>query len=843
MSEQYRDRVCGNEQRRYQTRQARLNGIDYLEVEISPDGVVLTVLFLGKLKRSIEKENVLILGGQRIRNLQVLGVTACLVEGIEQDDCLKVYLDRAGDFSTYTLCLVEVDEYKHPLKEDDWQEKPRYKPLLGFDPRYACLDFTFQAACPSDLDCKSEKICPPEKPVEPEINYLAKDYASFRQLILDRLALLAPDWQERHVPDLGITLVELLAYTGDYLSYFQDAVATEAYLDTARKRISVRRHARLVDYYLFEGSNARAWEFVRVDRPTGPLKLEDFFFIAPYNNDIRAHGMLKFEELANAFPAGYEVFEPLPVDGQTSVSFSPGHNQLYFYTWGDRECCLPRGTTTATLRGPIKPELKKGDFLLFEEVLGPKTGAPADADPRHRHVVRLTEVRKDVDPLILREVVEIAWDPADALPFPLCLSTIGNPPNCEYLCDITVARGNLVLVDHGRRVEEDLDPVPSEKTVWECEDVGRPRISRVHRPRYRPALTDVPLVFSQRLPRHAPAASRLLVQQDRYTQPAILQLADSEACLWEVRRDLLSSGSEQRHFVAEIDDDRRARLRFGDGELGRAPSPGSKFHIVYRIGGGLAGNVGAEKISQIVFRPGWRIFGVNFSPRNPFPATGGKPPESTTHARLMAPYAFHSELQRAVIPDDYAVLVQRDFPDLVQRAAATLRWTGSWYEVLVAPDLLGGVEASSELCEIVRRRLRRYRRIGHDLVVKPAQFVALDLALIVCVLPDALRGHVKRAVLQALSSGLRPDGQPGFFHPDLMSFGEPVLLSRILATVQGVEGVESVTVTRFKRQFAEANHEIEDGYLQVGPLEIARLDNDPSFPENGKLELTLRGGR
>ena len=74
-----------------------------------------------------------------------------------------------------------------------------------------------------------------------------------------------PDWTERHVPDLGIALVELLAYTGDYLSYYQDAVATEAYLDTARQRISVRRHARLVDYYLHEGCNARAWVCIETD--------------------------------------------------------------------------------------------------------------------------------------------------------------------------------------------------------------------------------------------------------------------------------------------------------------------------------------------------------------------------------------------------------------------------------------------------------------------------------------------------------------------------------------------------------------------------------------------------
>ena len=68
-----------------------------------------------------------------------------------------------------------------------------------------------------------------------------------------------PEWRERHVPDIGITLVELLAYVGDHLSYYQDAVATEAYLGTARQRISVRRHARLVDYQMHEGCNARAW--------------------------------------------------------------------------------------------------------------------------------------------------------------------------------------------------------------------------------------------------------------------------------------------------------------------------------------------------------------------------------------------------------------------------------------------------------------------------------------------------------------------------------------------------------------------------------------------------------
>ena len=70
------------------------------------------------------------------------------------------------------------------------------------------------------------------------VDYLVKDYAGFRRLILDRLAQAMPGWQERSPADVGVVLAELLAHAADTLSYYQDAVATEAYLGTARKRVS-----------------------------------------------------------------------------------------------------------------------------------------------------------------------------------------------------------------------------------------------------------------------------------------------------------------------------------------------------------------------------------------------------------------------------------------------------------------------------------------------------------------------------------------------------------------------------------------------------------------------------
>src|SRR5436189_6138069 len=88
------------------------------------------------------------------------------------------------------------------------------------------------------------------------------------------MALFLPEGRERNPADLGIALVELLAYAGDHLCYQQDAIATQAYIGSARKRVSLRRHARLVDYFVHDGTNARVWVQLttaadRVDLPAG----------------------------------------------------------------------------------------------------------------------------------------------------------------------------------------------------------------------------------------------------------------------------------------------------------------------------------------------------------------------------------------------------------------------------------------------------------------------------------------------------------------------------------------------------------------------------------------------
>ena len=147
------------------------------------------------------------------------------------------------------------------------------------------------------------------------------------------------------------------------------------------------------------------------------------------------------------------------------------------------------------------------------------------------------------------------------------------------------------------------------------------------------------------------------------------------------------------------------------------------------------------------------------------------------------------------------------------------------------------------LLQEIRLALHRYRRIGHDVVVKRAVPVPLEVKLCVCVLPHFLRGHVEAALLDVLGNRPLADGRRGFFHPDNLTFGQGIALSRLLAAAQAVAGVESVKARIFERLFEGSKGELASGFLPLGPLEIAQLDNDPRFPDHGELLLEMRGGR
>lgn len=808
-----------------------VNGIDFIEV--SEDQTLLFVRFIRTDRvAGLTKDNFRIQGGRRIPNVRVVAVTQGLGSLVDPNT-LTLEVDQPGDFSLYTLRIVRGGT-----------GGDRDEPPAGFDPLLSATELEFKAACETEFDCGHKDPCPREPKPAPSIDYLAKDYASFRQLLLDRMAVLIPEWRERHAADLNVTLVELLAYVGDYLSYRQDAIATEAYLGTARRRVSVRRHARLVDYPMHDGANARVWIRLAVDqgitlprRKEGLTQFLTRVSIPGGTLPLRlAHGTRAFED---ALTAGTKVFEL--VDAPELLALHPDRNEMHFHTWAARECCLPRGATTADLQGDLTTLQDR--IVIFAEVKGARSGDARDADRTHRHAVRVTNATKIADPLAGIDVTRIEWGEEDALPFPICVSSKNAKGGFEE--NVSVAWGNVVLADHGRTITGvPLGPVPrvSEALAVRGEsghcDGEPPQPPPV---RFTPLLPHRDITFEAPYDAKLPA-SALLAVEPRQLAPHSMKLVenDSAARQWFPRAHLLDAGNSDLHFVVENESDGSAFLRFGDGVSGAVPAAGMSFTASYRIGHGIDGNIGGDAIACIVSDAPQTAFVTLVT--NPLPARGGVEPESMERVRQNAPAAFRVQ-QRAVTAADYGEMAQRCSRD-VQRAAATFRWTGSWNTVFITVDRRSGRDVGEEKFRFdLERCLNRYRMAGHDLRFDLPRFVPLELAMTVCVKRDYFRSDVAGALGEVLGTSTLAGGRRGFFHPDNFTFAQPLYVSQLLAAAQSVEGVDSVEITALHRQGTPSSAALESGRLEVGTLEIVQLENDPNFRERGLLALDLRGGR
>lgn len=823
-----------------------LNGIDFLEVldeRTDPFAERQTTLYLHFLKPvavgQIQPENITILGGERIKNIRVLSVQHDLASplsppGADQGKVLEIKVSEAGDFSNYTLSLIF--DALHPNQ-----------PPNGFDQILSSVVFSFKILCPTDFDCKPTHYCETAPQAAPEINYLAKDYASFRQVMLDRMALLAPSWKERNPADTGIMLIELLAYTADYLSYKQDAITTEAYLGTARKRSSVRRHARLVDYFMHDGCNARVWMQICLNKSISSLvikKREDDGISVNhfFSKSVRLQPANNFDakEVQESLKEGVQIFEPKEIE---AVTLFPEHNEIHFYTWSQESCCLPKGAVRATLEGDF-PNLSVGQILILMEKIDPSTGVEQDANPAHRQAVKLTKKTTGTDSLNGQSITEIEWHTDDALTFSLCISSNNHP-------HVGVALGNIVLADHGFTQEDNHvsslfpDTVPAAILSYPgetaiCSDTDTP--PEAIPARYRPQLKYRGLTFASPLIQSASAAASMKI--DLRTVKPEIHLRETDATdlvlgKWNPYYDLLNADGETKGFVVEAENDGAAILRFGDNRQGERPESGRRFLATYRLGSGPYGNVGANTIHHLVSSDPAVIGAVDFIDKvwNPMPAKGGKEPEQMEEVRQYAPEAFRTQ-QRAVTNADYEYFAPKVNPD-VQRAAASLRWTGSWKTFFLTVDRFGGGEVTPEFESELRAGLEQYRIAGYDLEVDGPLFVNLEIEIQVCIKPGYLAGDVRRALLEIFSNRILPGGRKGVFHPDQFSFGQPVYLSKLYAAAQNTTGVSSMKITKLRRQGDVITTVPDTGVFELGRREIARCDNDLNFPERGSLNIII----
>ena len=255
-----------------------------------------------------------------------------------RDDVLTVAVDASGDFSTYTLRL------RTSITDDS--------PPAMFDPPLSAVRLLVQGRLPERLRLRRPDVLPARRCARPSRRSTTspRTTTSFRQLMLDRLAALAPDWTERNPADLGVALVELLAYVGDQLSYYQDAVATEAYLGTARRRVSVRRHARLLDYR--DARRLQRPGLGRLRRRLGQRRRR------PGTRRRHRAPLARHTEQTTVAPADLPSAGGGTADhvrDDVPITLDAAHNAIGFYTWSDDQCCLPKGATACDTDRTTRP--------------------------------------------------------------------------------------------------------------------------------------------------------------------------------------------------------------------------------------------------------------------------------------------------------------------------------------------------------------------------------------------------------------------------------------------------------------------------------------------------------
>jgi hypothetical protein len=262
---------------------------------------------------------------------------------------------------------------------------------------------------------------------------------------------------------------------------------------------------------------------------------------------------------------------------------------------------------------------------------------------------------------------------------------------------------------------------------------------------------------------------------------------------WQPRPHLFFSGPEDRHYMV---DRASGRLLFGDGRYGRLPTVGANNIRArqYQAGGGLAGNVPADKITQLL-SPAPFVEAVT----NPRAADGGAEGETLAAVKTRGPYTLRHR-GRALAARDYEALAREASPGVaVARALPAIAPNGrpapGWVTVIIVPQ---SQEVHPQPSYELRRQVHRYLVARTPATVTPTRiavigpgYLPIGVAATVAPREASEAGAVDRRVHTSLMTFLHPltGGPEGQGWP----FGRHVYLSDVAAVLEAVDGVDYVT--------------------------------------------------
>ncbi|HEX3765597.1 MAG TPA: baseplate J/gp47 family protein [Kofleriaceae bacterium] len=653
------------------------------------------------------------------------------------------------------------------------------------------------------------------------LDYATRDYDGFVQLLVSVIDRQDTPWTERAAADVGIMVVELVAYELDRLAYAGDRVAEESFLPTARRRESARRHAALADYPLDRGNATRGFQWFQlaagqqlalparasVAAPDDPAHPDAARLFAETLEPVRLDARRNWFVLAHSVAAGARALRLAAADGSLpdlrALGLSAGMKLIV------GKPPVP-GLPPTPAEGPL--QLAAGETVTVARVM--------------RHGVELAQPLQSTWPggpdgaWVLGNVVEVrrgttsAWTQVGR--GGAALGEIASDDFLRYRIDVVrrlraeVEDARPAWIGRADLVARWTDACQAVTDVHALLQRIDPAAYNVGDPAQRAQLEllDAPLVaaaetFRQLLaavgrdhPDELAASDRVAVpgqtlELDTGTEQPVLWMrpdggppARTETLAvavgvaggwtrWIEQPDLLRSQPDDPDYVVEIDGNDRVTLRFGDGVSGAALPASCQVMARWVTGDNRGDDIrgGALAASESAGAQPFPILATS----NPLPTAGGAAPEPLDGVAARV-------AQNLAVPA--VPVTRRDYQDLLGElggiAESVVAVAHGAIDIVIRPA--AGV-AAAQLLDRVRAWLDANRLAGTTVTVRLARELAIDIAVVVDVHPDVsaddLFYRVQRALVAAFDDS----------DPEAERLGVPRERAEVYRVVEEVPGV------------------------------------------------------
>lgn len=154
------------------------------------------------------------------------------------------------------------------------------------------------------------------------INFAASDFVTLRQSLIDYIKAVYPlEYNYFSESDLGMMLVELVAYMGHVMSYKADYLANENFIRTARSRESVKKLLELIGIRM-KGPIAAACD-AKITIDGSPSWGPTSFLRIPAANRV-----ISVDSPEDGFPVNYTLYR-VAADGDIDLANSSGDIVIY----------------------------------------------------------------------------------------------------------------------------------------------------------------------------------------------------------------------------------------------------------------------------------------------------------------------------------------------------------------------------------------------------------------------------------------------------------------------------------------------------------------------------------